>query len=411
MRAKTAILLALMLTVVALGLVACGSDPTETPVPPTEVVQEPTDTPIAEPTATPQPEPTDTPLPEPTDTPLPEPTDTAQPEPTDETALEATAGEAEELDMAMLESPADLDSFRSSTVISWQGTTPDGEESSGSMSIEVEYVREPEAQHITMSGALAGLEELGMAEGETLEMYVVEGTMYMNLFGSWMQVPAEETGFDANELAFVATDEMLTSLEDANYEGTTTYNGIEVRHYTFDETSFIMEEMEGEMQFEEANGNIYIAVDGDYLVHMDMTMTGTDFEVPTGEEGESLQDGTMELVVDLSDINEPITIVVPEEATESGKPPEDIPVPDDAEELQVIDIMGMITFLSPSTTAEVADFYTVAMPENGWTEASSEEMGGMFMLEYAKDGRTASIIIMDDEDVGKTSILISVAEE
>lgn len=119
----------------------------------------------------------------------------------------------------------------------------------------------------------------------------------------------------------------------------------------------------------------------------------------------------MELVVDLSDINEPITIIVPEEAMESGQPPEDIPVPDDAEELQVIDIMGMITFLSPSTTAEVADFYTVAMPENGWTEASSEEMGGMFMLEYTKDGRTASIIIMDDEDVGKTSILISVAEE
>jgi hypothetical protein len=402
-KTRKTVLLALLLAILALFVSACASDQTETAVPPTEVVQEPTNTAMPEPTATPLPEPTDTPLPEPTNTPLPEPTDEPTPE--------ATESEAEALDLAMLESPEDLDSFRSSTIISWDGTTSDGEESSGSMSIEIEYVREPEAQHITVSGDLAGLDEMGLAEGESLEMYVVEGIMYMNLFGSWMQLPAEETGFDANELAFVATDEMFTTLEDANYEGTTTYNGIEVRHYTFDENSFAVEEVEEEVQFDEASGNIYIAVEGNYLVHMDMTMSGSNFDVPTGEEGEPLQDGTMELVMDLSDINEPITIVVPEEAMESGQPPEDIPVPEDAEELQVIDIMGMITFLSPSTTEEVAGFYATAMPENGWTEESAEEMSGMFLLEYSKDGRTASFIIMTDDDVGKTSVLISVAEE
>jgi hypothetical protein len=387
-------------------------------VPPTEVVQEPTEAAAPEPTAAQPPEPTDTPLPEPTDTPPPEPTDTPLPEPTDEPAPEPTEAteeeteaDVEELDVAMIESPGDLDSFRSSTVITWEGLTSEGEESSGSMSIEVEYVREPSAQHMIMSGGLAGLEELGLAEGESLEVYIVEGTMYMNLFGSWMQVPAEEAGIDANELAFVATEEMLTSLEDANYEGTATYNGIEVKHYTFDETSFPAEEMEDEVEFEEANGNIYIAVDGSYLVHMDMTMTGTNFEVPTGEEGEALENGTMELVMDLTDINEPITIVVPEEALESGQPPEDIPVPDDAEELQVIDIMGMITFFSPSTTEVIADFYSTEMPNNGWTEGSSEEMGGMYMQEYSKEGKTASLIIMTDDESGRTNVLISIAEE
>jgi hypothetical protein len=384
-----------MLAILALGLATCGGSPTETPVPPTEVVQEPTDTPIPEPTATPLPEPTDTPL----------------PEPTDEPAAAPTEGEVEELDVDMLESPEDLDSFRSSTVISWEGTTSEGEPSSGSMSVEVEYVREPQAQHVTMSGDIDELEEMGLADGEMLEIYLVEGNMYMNLYGSWVQAPAEETGFDANELAFVATEEMLTSLEDATYEGRTTYNGISVKHYTFDETAFGSDDVEDEVQFEQANGNIYVAVEGNYLVHMDMTMSGSNMEVPTGEAGEPLQDGSMEIVMDLSDINEPITIVVPEEALSSGEPPEDIPVPEDAEELQVIDFMGMVTFMSPSTPEEVADFYATAMPENGWTEESADEMEGMFMLEYSKEGRTVSIMVITDEETNKTSVLISVAEE
>jgi hypothetical protein len=382
-----------LLVVLALSIAACGGEEPTAPPEPTKVVQEPTNTPVPEPTDTPLPPPTDTPLPEPTDTPLPEPTE--EPE--------------ESFDLSMLEQPGDLDSFRSTMEVSWEATNADGTEETGSFALVVEFVREPFAQHVIISGDMAELEEAGIPAGETLEMYVVEGTMYINMFGSWMSGPADEGGMDTDELAFVATGDLLEELKDAKYEGKETYNGIETRHYSFDKDSFDMADLPEGAEIEEASGHIYIAVEGNYVVHMEMMMSGTNLALPTGEEGEVVQTGTFGITMDLSNINEPITIEVPEEAMEAGAPPEDLPIPADAEE--VTSLMGMITFQSPSTPEEVAEFYQTGMPENGWTEVSVDEMSGMYMLEYSKEGRTASFMITVDSDTGNTSVLITVSEE
>ena len=94
------------------------------------------------------------------------------------------------------------------------------------------------------------------------------------MFGAWMSGPADEGGMDTDDLAFVATDDLLDGLKDANYEGIETYNGIETRHYSFDEASFDMADLPEGGEIEEASGHIYIAVDGNYVVHMEMTMKG-----------------------------------------------------------------------------------------------------------------------------------------
>lgn len=91
------------LVLVVLVLVACGAEPTPTPVPPTEVVLAPTDTatPVP-PTDTPvpptdTPTPTNTPTPTPTDTPTPTatPTPTPEPSPTPEDCRSVTSFEAD----------------------------------------------------------------------------------------------------------------------------------------------------------------------------------------------------------------------------------------------------------------------------------------------------------------------------
>jgi hypothetical protein len=402
-KAKWIILTAILLVALTTSLAACGGDDAADDTgaaEPAEVVQEPSDTPAPPPTDTPVP-PTNTPPPPPTDTPLPPPTEAAE-EPAEE-----PEGDEGDLDLAMLGQAEDLDSFRSTMVLSWFGTTADGTEVSESMRIDVEFVREPPAQHVTISGDFPGMEDMGLGGEEALEMYVVDNTMHMNLFGSWVQMPAEEGGLDAEDMAFVATEEMLDGLEDTNYEGTTDYNGIEVEHYSFDESSFSAENMPEEMNIEEATGNIFIAKEGGYLVHMDMVMSGANLDLPAGEGEEMLQNGSMELTVDLTDINQPIDIVLPEEALASGEPPDDIPVPDNAEELQIVDFMGMITYLSPLAPEEVADYYIAEMPNNGWTQVSLDQMQGMHSLEYSKGDRTASILITMDTDTGKTTVLIT----
>jgi hypothetical protein len=401
------ILLAFLLASLVLGLAACGEEAAPTAVP-AEVSQAATDTPVPEPTNTTAP-PTDTP--EPTDTPVP-PTDT--PEPTEEPA--------EDLDVGGLGQPADLDSFRTKFVISWDGTATDGTAATGSIDLLIEFVREPRAQHISIGGDFPGLEELGLSEDTTMEIYVVEDTMYMNLFGSWLQMPAdEESTAEFEQMAFVASEDMLQDLRDTTYEGRETYNGIETKHYSFDETSFDPEDMEG-MEIEEASGNVYIAVEGNYLVHMDVSMTGVNLDLPTGEADQTLQNGTMEIMLDLHDINEPFTIELPEEALSSeGLPftvpepgagvPADMPIPDDAEEL-FASSSGLITFESPSSTEELASFYQAEMLTNGWAEVKVEQIMDLFDMEYRKDNRTATFTIAppaDDSD--RATVFITIVED
>jgi hypothetical protein len=398
--------IAILLLSLALAVAACGGSQEQAPpeaaaatasnAEPTIAPVEPSNTPLSLPS-------TDTPLPSPTDTPLPSPTDTPLPEPPQGPATPAGAG----LDVPGLEQPANLDSFRSSLDISWQGIYTDGSQVSQAMAVDVEFVREPLAEHVSLSGDFPGMEDLGLAAGDTLEVYVVEGVMYMKLFGSWIQAPANLGGLNAEQMAFVATSDVLKGLNDASFEGQQQYNGVETNHYTFDESSFALEDLPSGMKIDEASGNLYVAVEGEYVLHMDVTMSGSNLELPTGEPGALLQNGTMNVAVDLSDINQPLSIQVPDEALSSGAPPEDIPLPDDAEELQVIGFMGMITFQSSKSPEEIARFYQAEMPNNGWTQVSAYETGGTLNQEYGKGERRASLVIKTDSDTGKTSVLIT----
>jgi len=115
------------------------------------------------------------------------------------------------------------------------------------------------------------------------------------------------------------------------------------------------------------------------------------------------------MTIDLSSINEPIEIVVPEEALQNSGAPEDIPLPEDATE--VASLGGLITFSSATAPGELATWYKDQMPANGWTLKSDSTMGELFMLEYTKDGRTASFMITTDSDSGATSVLVTLSEE
>lgn len=117
----------------------------------------------------------------------------------------------------------------------------------------------------------------------------------------------------------------------------------------------------------------------------------------------------MEITYTMSDVNEPFTIEVPEEALKGSQLPEDIPTPADAE--GVSQVFGMITFTSATPPGELSDFYKTEMPKNGWTLSNEGSFGGVFSLEFTKGGRTASLMISADAAPGKTSVLITVQGE
>jgi hypothetical protein len=299
----------------------------------------------------------------------------------------------------------------------------------------IEFVREPLAMHATVTSDIEGLELfLGFMglEGDTIETYMIEGSLYMAFFGSWMETSVEAMGtaFDLGglslpsdgsgpdlsglplgptEVGFSGTYTVTQWLKEAAYVGQETYSGVATRHYTLDESSFNLEALPAWMAVEAASGDLYLAQDGNYVVRLDLTVEGTNLSGPTPSEEPRLQEGTLKYRATLSAINEPLTIELPEEARQATSLPEDIPVPDDAQKLLGGGLFGMTLFgyLSDRAPAEVASFYSEAMPELGWTSVKAEGSPPQYRFEYAKGDRTIVVEIEVEPQMGKTLIAIS----
>ncbi len=383
MKHRSWIVILVLLASLAWGLAACGGGAEETTPP------------EAQPTQASAAAATEVPTVEPTHTPVPTlaPTDTAEPEPTEDV----------ELDPAALAQPTDLSSYRSTFRLTVKGTEG-GQEVVQELAYATEYTSEPSVQHITMSGEGLGGEEV--AEG--IEMYILEDTVYMRMGDQWMSIPSSE-GVTGDTI--VTPDSLLEDTCGWKNKGSTEIEGVPVRHWTISkedlEACTPADELTTMGKLTAAGGDLYVAKDGDYVVQMDLFFEGEDLDVGLGQAEDELTAERMEFHFTMTDVNQPFTIQVPEEALAVNTLPEDIPVPDDAQE--VGNMFGMITFTSGRPAQEIADFYKEQMPANGWTEVSTSDLGDVFMLEYSKGTRTASFMISTD-DTGKTSALITVQE-
>ena len=390
------LLLVVLLASLALSLAACGGD-AET---------EPTSPPAEKPTEVSQAELTEEPTMEPTQAPEPTaPPTEPPPEPTDTPEVEEEEEVEEELDTSSLSSASDLSSYRSTMHVTMT-TDMDGQEEEQTIEMIIEYTSEPPAQHIVMSGAIEGPE----GEGGTVEMYLVEGTMYMKMEDQWLSLPATEEDIDSD--AFISADAMLEDLCGWKKEGKDEIDGVDVVHWTLSKEDIDEclppEDLADMGDLSQATGDLYIAEDDNYVVLMEMTFEGEDLDMDLEDTEETAKVVRMTVHYEATDVNEPFTIEVPAEAAESSSLPDDIPVPEGASGIN--NMFGMISFTAETPPQEVFDFFQEQMPNNGWTEASAEAMSGLWMLEFTKDGRTASIMISED-DSGNASVMITIAEE
>jgi hypothetical protein len=378
------LLLLVLLASLVLGLAACGGSTEPTSPPEVELTEaseaKPTEAPTMEPTAPP------------TDTPLPEPTEAPE------------AAEEEELDTSALSSTTELSSYRSIMQITMV-VVDNGQEKEQTIEFAIEYTSEPRAQHITMSGEAMG----DQAPDGTIEMYLIEDTMYMKMGDEWLTLPATEDDLDSD--AFITADTMLEDLCGWKKEGREEIDGIKVQHWSFtkDDLDKCMPlgELAGLGELTDAGGDLYVAEDDNYVVLMDLFYEGEDLDLDLGEADEGVKAQRMEIHYETTDVNVPFTIEAPAEAVESSALPEDIPFPDDA--AGVNNMFGMISFTTEQSPQEVFEFYQEEMPNNGWTEVSADAMSGLWMMEYTKDGRTVSIMITED-DSGKAAVMITVDE-
>jgi hypothetical protein len=378
-----------LLLMVALGAAACGGPSAATPdreaaSAPT-VEPSPVSTDAFAPTSSPKP----TNSPEPTSSPEPER------EPTQEKM---------ELDTASLAPASNLSSYRSSMTIQVEGID-NNKEVRGTVEFLVEYTRDPLAQHIAISSQ--GFED--DAEAIRTELYRVGDTSYMQFGEEWLAMSA--AGEDPLDGAgILAPNDMLEDTCGWKQQTGTEYNGMQVHHWTL-ETGDLAECMTADRfaqmgEITDASGNLYVAADGNYIAHMDLVFEGRELAMGVGSAEDRVEEGRVEFTFEMTDVNQPFAIQIPEEAQATSAMPEDVPIPDDAEDVN--NMFGMVTFLSPSTPQQVVEQFRAEMPEHGWTEVSVDEFGGTFVLEYSKEQSTASLMISVDQDTNKTSVFITV---
>jgi hypothetical protein len=201
---------------------------------------------------------------------------------------------------------------------------------------------------------------------------------------------------EADTAEGIFTPDMMGSISGAKYVGRDTVNGISTKHYEWEESTLPV------FGFASASGEVWVATDGEFVVRYISQATGKGALLGTTE-----REGTITFEYNLTEVNTSFAIEPPAECETAAT---DIPLMPDAQDKATFG--EMITYTSPSAFADVVEFYKTEMPASGW-ELSGEpmEMEGFATLDFAKDGRTAQVIVTYDADSQTSSVMITAGGE
>ncbi len=363
-----AVTLILLLTVAACG----GAKPSPTPEPAR---------PAAAPTASQPAEPTQVLVEAEEPTQAPEPTAPPEPAPAAEEDLSLESRDA---------GLAQLSSYRVRWRSEWTGTEGDKTEQFQWDWTE-EYTAEPEALHLVWKATSEGEQDASSMEiwqfGDTRYMLTTdkEGKQTCISFSSSDPEDRMERG--------IFSPGMLGSLSGAKYAGTETVNGIRARHYRYDEKAA------GLAGFSRLSGEVWVAVDGGYVVRDVATWEGG-----VGFFGAGGAGGRGTWTWELTDANARFTITPPEncESATTG-----LPVMADATEKSTL---GDMTFYKTGAKmAQVVDFYKAEMAKAGWALSGDPQVTDEFaVLQFTKGDQGATVTLSSEGD--KTNVVINVGQ-
>lgn len=292
-------------------------------------------------------------------------------------ATEEGGGEGEEVDLSSIVSGLQsLDSYRADFKMTFEGTTDSGAEE-WVFEMNAEHVRDPFAQRIVFQGADVG----GIFE--TIQI----GDQQYMLLGDGQCMSSSVGEGEAMDMELFEPDEVIGGLENIHRSlPDETVNGVLCRHYTFDESSVFWTGLS------HVEGEVWVAVDGDYVVRYVMQADGTD---PTSQ-----KEGHIEWEYEVRDINTSITIEPPADCEAAAS---DFPIMPDATDKTTLG--SMVMYESASSFDDVLAFYQEQMPANGWTDTGDSFINpGSAMLSYTKDDRTATVTLSGED--GAVSVII-----
>ncbi len=195
-------------------------------------------------------------------------------------------------------------------------------------------------------------------------------------------VPQVQSDPNAGPLVSEPAD-FLPTLIGAEDAGAKTVNGIAAKGYKFDERAL------GAAGRAKATGEVWVAATGGYVLKYSLTLQGgADY---FGEGG----DGTLTWAYDVTKAGQPAAIALPKDCPEGLV---DAPVMDDAKNVQRLP--GVTLYTTPSTVAQVADFYQKQLPAAGWKLDGKPGIGDKAGLLNFKQGNAQLAVLITVGDQG-----------
>jgi len=305
-----------------------------------------------------------------------------------------------------------LSSYRVNFIMAFDGESG-GQPSKGRIEMTLEETQEPPARHLVMTMEGDTVEEVGGTNA--MDIYMMGDTLYMKneaMGDSWISFSGGEA--ESFEQGFFAPDEQLEMPDTANCSGTETVNGVEAKHCRFTEKDIT----DDTVAMESLQGDVWVAVDGNYIVKYTMTATG--YGSGTDEEGQ-FGYGNVSFEYNLSDANGDFTITLPPEAENAGgvdlgglgggsdAAPGDIPVLDDAEEL--MSMSGLVTYYTAAAVSDVVDYYRQQLPPLGWAENTDQGYSdeSTALLSFEKDGQSMMVTVSIED--GRTNVIVTTVDQ
>jgi hypothetical protein len=271
----------------------------------------------------------------------------------------------------------DLASYKANLTLTFDGSS-DGKSQKWVKTYVMQNAKEPAAVQLTIdkTGDLTDLDPVFLAELNGVD-YERRGE---NASCSANVVEVGNSLGDRQEPA-----SFLNFVVGAEEAGSETVNDVAANHYTFDERA------SGQSDIAKSTGEMWVAIDGGYIVKYLLTTKGN-----ADYFGEGIE-GTITWDYELTDINQPVTVTLPDDCPGGMV---NAPLLPDASD--TLSLPGILTYATSASLTDIVAFYQQEIPNLGWESAGEPTITDTAaLMDYIQGDQTLTIIVTTG-DTGTT---------
>lgn len=287
-----------------------------------------------------------------------------------------------------------FDSYRMQVDMRFEGIADTS--NSGTMTMVTARTVEPPATSVEMSlsgsfaedsEAEAGGVTLTFVEVGDQSYSVIPGVGCISGLGSAEATAEFDSVFEA--------DDLVNEINDPEYVGEESINGVATNHYRFDESNL----SQADQELRDVRGDIYVSQEHAYVVRMVFDAVG---EIDGDEQP---AEGNMHFELNVLDVDQPITIEAPADCESANA---EYPVMDGAAELA--SFAGLTTYSINAPLEDVVTFYQDEMALRGYQMSEDSFFTeSTALMTFTAEGQPSVTVTLGAEGE-EVAVLITSAE-